>query len=83
MFKDMTLSNTVIEDFKNHITSTGTSLCGVDLTVRILTTGFWPTQVNIDFSFSLVELTIKSNIILFLLFLFLKLSRQHRNAAYH
>lgn len=46
MFKDMTLSNTVMEEFKNHVTANKMSLNGVDLTVRILTTGFWPTQVN-------------------------------------
>lgn len=46
MFKDMTLSNTVMDDFKNHINITDASLFGVDLTVRILTTGFWPTQVS-------------------------------------
>lgn len=45
MFKDMTLSNTVMDEFKNHVNATENSLCGVDLTVRILTTGFWPTQV--------------------------------------
>lgn len=44
MFKDMTLSNTVMDEFKNHVNATENSLCGVDLTVRILTTGFWPTQ---------------------------------------
>lgn len=49
MFKDMTLSNTVMEEFKNHVTSNNISLSGVDLTVRILTTGFWPTQVTSTF----------------------------------
>lgn len=44
MFKDMTLSNTVMEEFKNHVNAQNVSLNGVDLTVRILTTGFWPTQ---------------------------------------
>ncbi len=33
-----------MEEFKEHIASTGTSLYGVDLSVRVLTTGFWPTQ---------------------------------------
>lgn len=46
MFKDMTLSNTVMEEFKNHVNNNNISLNGVDLTVRILTTGFWPTQVS-------------------------------------
>lgn len=44
----MTLSNTVMEEFKNHVNANNISLNGVDLTVRILTTGFWPTQVKID-----------------------------------
>ncbi|XP_057368475.1 cullin-3-A-like [Daphnia carinata] len=44
MFKDMSISNMLMEDFKNHIQTSGTSLCGVDLSVRVLTTGFWPTQ---------------------------------------
>ncbi|KOB78941.1 putative cullin 3 [Operophtera brumata] len=39
MFKDMTVSNTIMEEFKEH-----TNLHGVDLSVRVLTTGFWPTQ---------------------------------------
>lgn len=41
----MTLSNTVMDEFKNHVNTKAISLNGVDLTVRILTTGFWPTQV--------------------------------------
>jgi len=44
MFKDMSISNMIMEDFKNHIQTTGTNLSGVDLNVRVLTTGFWPTQ---------------------------------------
>ncbi|KAJ6645804.1 Cullin-3 [Pseudolycoriella hygida] len=44
MFKDMTVSNTIMEEFKTHVNAHGISLSGVDLTVRILTTGFWPTQ---------------------------------------
>uniref|UniRef100_A0A023FCK0 Putative cullin n=1 Tax=Triatoma infestans TaxID=30076 RepID=A0A023FCK0_TRIIF len=44
MFKDMTVSNTIMEEFKEHITTTGANLCGVDLSVRVLTTGFWPTN---------------------------------------
>uniref|UniRef100_A0A240PKB2 Cullin family profile domain-containing protein n=1 Tax=Anopheles epiroticus TaxID=199890 RepID=A0A240PKB2_9DIPT len=44
MFKDMSVSNTVMEEFKNHINNDNTALEGVELTVRILTTGFWPTQ---------------------------------------
>lgn len=42
----MTLSNSVMDEFKNHVNTKGLTLNGVDLTVRILTTGFWPTQVR-------------------------------------
>ncbi|XP_055643671.1 cullin-3 [Toxorhynchites rutilus septentrionalis] len=44
MFKDMSVSNTVMEEFKNHISNDASALDGVELSVRILTTGFWPTQ---------------------------------------
>ena len=44
MFKDMTVSNTVNEEFKNYLSNTNKSLNGVDLTVRVLTTGYWPGQ---------------------------------------
>lgn len=44
MFKDMSVSNTVMEEFKNHINNDPSALDGVELSVRILTTGFWPTQ---------------------------------------
>merc|ERR1719273_1060391 len=44
MFKDMTLSNTVQEEFKTHLNNTNKNLKGVDLTVRVLTTGYWPDQ---------------------------------------
>ncbi|XP_041988846.1 cullin-3 isoform X2 [Aricia agestis] len=44
MFKDMTVSNTIMDEFKEHVLSSGTNLHGVDLSVRVLTTGFWPTQ---------------------------------------
>lgn len=44
MFKDMTVSNTTMEEFKTYITTSGVTLCGVDLFVRVLTTGFWPFQ---------------------------------------
>uniref|UniRef100_A0A672PAC7 Cullin-3-like n=1 Tax=Sinocyclocheilus grahami TaxID=75366 RepID=A0A672PAC7_SINGR len=33
-----------VKGFRQHLTSTGVSLGGVDLTVRVLTTGYWPTQ---------------------------------------
>lgn len=44
MFKDITLSNTIMDEFKEHVNSSGTNLHGVDLSVRVLTTGFWPTH---------------------------------------
>jgi len=44
MFKDMTLSNTVNEEFRGHLQNTNHNLNGVDLSVRVLTTGFWPGQ---------------------------------------
>lgn len=43
MFKDMSVSNTIMDEFKNHVQNRNISLHGVDLSVRILTTGFWPT----------------------------------------
>ncbi|XP_020806967.1 cullin-3-A isoform X1 [Drosophila serrata] len=44
MFKDMSVSNTIMDEFKNYVNNNNLSLGGVELTVRILTTGFWPTQ---------------------------------------
>lgn len=44
MFKDMTVSNTIMDEFKEHGSKTDTTLAGVDLFMRVLTTGFWPTQ---------------------------------------
>ncbi|XP_022710351.1 cullin-3-like isoform X2 [Varroa jacobsoni] len=44
MFKDISLSNTMHEEFRRHVTDTAAPLLGVDLGVRVLTTGFWPTQ---------------------------------------
>lgn len=44
MFKDMSVSNTMMEEFKAHVITSGTNLYSVDLNVRVLTTGFWPTQ---------------------------------------
>lgn len=43
MFKDMSLSNTVMESFKDFLTNSPSSNCNkIDLSVRVLTTGFWP-----------------------------------------
>ncbi|XP_063976501.1 cullin-3 [Diachasmimorpha longicaudata] len=44
MFKDITVSNTIMDEFKDHVLASATNLRGVDLSVRVLTTGFWPTQ---------------------------------------
>ncbi|XP_022902233.1 cullin-3 isoform X1 [Onthophagus taurus] len=44
MFKDMTVSNTIMDEFKEHVAKNETNLGGVDLFMRVLTTGFWPTQ---------------------------------------
>ncbi|XP_050039779.1 cullin-3-like [Dermacentor andersoni] len=45
MFKDMNISNNMMLDFKAAISSCRTDLNGVDLNVRVLTTGFWPLPV--------------------------------------
>lgn len=47
MFKDMTLSNTMMEEFKNHVNQKNENMFGVDLFCRVLTTGFWPTQLSL------------------------------------
>ncbi|KAK7576562.1 hypothetical protein V9T40_012848 [Parthenolecanium corni] len=44
MFKDMTVSNSINEEFKEHVNTSSVNLHNVDLNVRVLTTGFWPTQ---------------------------------------
>jgi hypothetical protein len=45
MFKDMTLSNTVNEEFKAHLLNSTKPLGELtDLSVRVLTTGYWPGQ---------------------------------------
>ncbi|XP_014206441.1 cullin-3 [Copidosoma floridanum] len=44
MFKDITVSNTIMDEFKEHVLACNMTLSGVDLSVRVLTTGFWPTQ---------------------------------------
>jgi cullin 3 len=43
MFKDMSLSNTIMESFKLYLSNAPASNCNnIDLSVRVLTTGFWP-----------------------------------------
>lgn len=46
MFKDMTLSQSTNDEFRQHISNNQINLMGVDLVVRVLTTGFWPTQAS-------------------------------------
>lgn len=45
MFKDMTLSNTTMDKFKDHLQNQEHRV-EVDLNVRVLTMGYWPTQTN-------------------------------------
>lgn len=54
MFKDMSVSNTIMDEFKSYVNNNSLSLSGVELTVRILTTGFWPTQVIIQLPFTYI-----------------------------
>lgn len=43
MFKDMSLSNTIMDSFKHYLTVSPSLNCSnIDLSVRVLTTGFWP-----------------------------------------
>ena len=42
MFKDMMLSNSLNGGFKNYISNNNKNMQGVDLTVRVLTKGYWP-----------------------------------------
>lgn len=43
MFKDMSLSNTIMDSFKHYLTVSHSLNCSnIDLSVRVLTTGFWP-----------------------------------------
>lgn len=45
MFTDMKLSSDTMEGFKNYVQQQGSDLLsGIDLSVHVLTTGFWPTQ---------------------------------------
>jgi cullin 3 len=45
MFKDMSISNSMMDEFKTHLQNSEQQTSGgVDLFCRVLTTGFWPTQ---------------------------------------
>ena len=46
MFKDISLSNSAMDKFKEHLHASSIGLDGVDLSVRVLTMGYWPTQTN-------------------------------------
>ncbi|KAL1422584.1 hypothetical protein MTO96_021992 [Rhipicephalus appendiculatus] len=42
MFKDMHISSNTMKQFKEAVSSCSVDLHGVDINVRVLTTGFWP-----------------------------------------
>ncbi|CAH8621759.1 unnamed protein product [Heterobilharzia americana] len=44
MFKDMAVSKTLMDEFNGVLSSSNHNL-GIDLYVRVLTTGLWPTQI--------------------------------------
>ncbi|XP_056913040.1 cullin-3-like [Takifugu flavidus] len=44
MFKDISVSNTTMQEFWSHIQTMQISLSGVNLSVKVLTAGVWPTQ---------------------------------------
>jgi hypothetical protein len=51
MFKDMNTSVDLNERFQQHkqaMRQSGTGGFSVDLQVKVLTTGYWPTQVSFD-----------------------------------
>jgi len=44
MFQDMSVSDTIMDEFKDHVNSNNLLSFGVDLSLKILTTGNWPMQ---------------------------------------
>jgi len=48
MFKDMSVSNSMMEEFKGYVNMNSINMFGVDLFCRVLTTGFWPTQLTVQ-----------------------------------
>uniref|UniRef100_A0A1B0BRT5 Cullin family profile domain-containing protein n=1 Tax=Glossina palpalis gambiensis TaxID=67801 RepID=A0A1B0BRT5_9MUSC len=46
MIKDLSLSTSINAEFKSYVSKDSVSLCGVDLTVDVLTSGFWPTTTS-------------------------------------
>ncbi|XP_050500268.1 cullin-4B-like [Diabrotica virgifera virgifera] len=51
MFKDMELSNDINSSFKFYLKSSDLQLAPIDMTVNILTMGFWPTYLTMDVIF--------------------------------
>ncbi|MFH4981104.1 hypothetical protein AB6A40_007813 [Gnathostoma spinigerum] len=47
MFKDMELSNSLISDFKDYRERHDSGRDGIEITVRVLTNGYWPTQATV------------------------------------
>lgn len=48
MFKDMELSKDINQAFKQHLTVNSRDLPQIDMTVSILTMGYWPTYQPMD-----------------------------------
>jgi cullin 3 len=46
MFKDISLSGSLMEHFREHLNSTRVEMLGIDLGVRVLTMGYWPSTSN-------------------------------------
>ncbi|XP_068169694.1 cullin-3-like, partial [Antennarius striatus] len=44
MFRDMSVSEATMDEFRQHIHQKGASLKGVDIVVKVLTAGCWPIQ---------------------------------------
>lgn len=42
MLQNIKNSVAIMTEFKDHVTSTGSNSLGIDLSLRVLTTGFWP-----------------------------------------
>ncbi|UJR17761.1 hypothetical protein I4U23_004659 [Adineta vaga] len=42
MLQDISLSKSLTEDFRSHVTKNGSNLYGIDLTIQILKTDCWP-----------------------------------------
>ncbi|KAF9604482.1 hypothetical protein IFM89_006804 [Coptis chinensis] len=51
MVTDLTLARDLQLEFKNYIRDNPNETGGVDFSVTVLTTGFWPTYKSVDFNF--------------------------------